>query len=70
MTAVGVVAALDITLRSYVYPSATQAPLTVLLTTALLCALTAVGARLGGALVFRLGIGTAVNSRAARSRPT
>jgi uncharacterized membrane protein len=70
MTAVGVVAALDITLRSYVYPSATQAPLAVLLTTALLCALTAGGARLGGALVFRLGIGTAVNSRAARSRPT
>jgi uncharacterized membrane protein len=70
MTAVGVLAAFDITLRSYVYPSATQAPLAVLLTTALLCALTAVGARLGGALVFRLGIGTAVNSRAARSRPT
>jgi uncharacterized membrane protein len=71
MIAVGLVAVLDIALRSYVYPSATQAPLAVLLTTALLCALTGIGGRLGGALVFRLGVGTAVNSTAAtRSRPT
>jgi uncharacterized membrane protein len=69
--ALGLVAVFDIMLRSYVYPSATQAPLAVLLATALLCVLTGVGGRLGGALVFRLGVGRAVDSRTALSnRPT
>lgn len=69
--ALGLVAVFDIVLRSYVYPSATQAPLAVLLATALLCVLIGVGGRLGGVLVFRLGVGRAVDSRTALSnRPS
>jgi uncharacterized membrane protein len=71
MAVVGLVAVVDIVLRSYVYPSATEASPAVLLTTAPLGALTAVGSRLGGALVFRLGVGTVVGSGTAPgSRPT
>ncbi|MGH3799353.1 MAG: DUF2231 domain-containing protein [Pseudonocardiaceae bacterium] len=65
MAALGALAVLDIGLRSYAYPSATNTPLVILMITALLCAFAGVGGRLGGTLVYRLGVGTAIGSNRA-----
>jgi uncharacterized membrane protein len=64
MIGLGAVAVLDIVLHEYAYPAVTKAPWPVLLTTALLCGLAAMGGRLGGRLVYRLGVGTAYGARA------
>jgi uncharacterized membrane protein len=64
MIGLGAVAVLDIALHEYAYPAVTKAPRPVLLATALLCGFAGMGGRIGGRLVYRLGVGTAYGARA------
>lgn len=64
MIGVGALGVLDVVLHEYAYPAVTKAPWPVLLTTMLLCGFAALGGRLGGRLVYQLGVGTAYGARA------